>query len=59
MPHNEVHFSSGLIIRNIGLDDKEPSPVKVAFKLLDDKSPANNLTPVPEFPKYNPVLGSS
>ena len=52
-------FSSGLIIRNIGLEDKELSPVKVAFKLLDDKSPVNSLTPVPEFPKYNSVLGSS
>ena len=49
-------FSSGLIIRNIGLDDKELSPVKVAFKLLDDKSPAKSLTPVPEFPSTTRFL---
>ena len=38
---------------------KNLSPVKVALKLLDDKSPANSLIPVPEFPNINSVvLGS-
>ena len=38
--------------------DKDLSPVNTAFKLLEAKSPAINLTPVPELPKNNSFVGS-
>ena len=54
-PH--IHFSKVQLFYAL-VSETKTYPGNTAFKLLEAKSPAINLTPVPELPKNNSFVGS-